>query len=329
MSTINIRDVPEEITAAIDLAARAADARSRESFLRDFLWRSFGPEQSTAAAIAARVRIAVDHFETLGHFGVLKPQPTIAVISRALGHDDVGFLESELRGDRPLSFTDGDALCRLLGLDLRWLEGGGQSPPRFSTAAKHPDCNELLRDFVLCGISNDQLYFVLSDERGDAAIIGHTDSDDPSDGWRYDLLVDEIPIHNSVGGTGRAQREEFANLMVALWDDELFDEPVACFGRIVPQSQYDAMVAGYVHPATTINVHTNGAQQPIAQRSHWHEDFWSFERAEIYTKRYGEGREALLDGLRSRHIRDSEAYRAHVRKLVQSFKKTSRNVDKV
>ncbi|MHB8178347.1 MAG: hypothetical protein ACYDA5_10380 [Vulcanimicrobiaceae bacterium] len=108
MATINICDLPDEVADAIDAATSSAGVRSREAYLRDFLGRYFGPDESVAAGIAARARMATEHAITLGHLGVLKPTPTVATIARALGHPDPGIFESELRGDRAFAFTDGD-----------------------------------------------------------------------------------------------------------------------------------------------------------------------------------------------------------------------------
>ncbi|MHB8196080.1 MAG: hypothetical protein ACYDFQ_08365 [Vulcanimicrobiaceae bacterium] len=205
----------------------------------------------------------------------------------------------------------------MLSLQRDWFESGGHAPPRFATRAVHFDCGQLLFDLVENGVPYDELYFVLADGNpGDAAVIGHTESDDPEIGWRYDLLVDEIPVHDKVGGTGRAQRREFADLMVALFDNSIFPKLVNCIGRIVPQAAYDAMISGYVHPATLTNTYAPGLAQATARKSHWEEDFWSFDRSESYMRSYAAGRAALLNELTSGGITTNEAYSIHVRKAI-------------
>jgi plasmid stability protein len=320
-STFHIRDIPDEIAAAVDAAATAAGSRSREAFLRDYLKRTFGEEGSDVGAMAARARQVVSLFETLGNVGVLKPAPTVPGIARAIGHPDASLLEAELRGDRPLSFSDGDQLCELFGLEREWLESGGQDAPRFSTSPRYPDCSTLQHALLADGVSYEQLFFVLAEEADTGAIIGHTSGDnDPKLGWRYDLLVNDIPIHDRVGGTGRAQRREFADLMVTLYDDSAFPDPVGCVGRIVPRAYFMAMANGYVHPATVTSTYAPGTASPVARRSDWHEDFWSFDRREPYTRGYAEGRAALLEELRASGVSSDEQYRALIRKEIRPRK---------
>lgn len=317
--TFNIRDIPQEIAAAVDAAAARSESRSREAYLREYLKRAFGPEKSVNAGIASRAGEAIDQMETLGRAGALEPAPSIAVIARALGHPDTSALEGQLRGDVPFSFSDVDRLCGLFGLDRNWLESGS-GPPRFSTRARHHDCEGLLHDFLQHGIPYQQLFFVLANaEDGDAAIIGHNPSDDPATGWRYDLLVDQIPIHDSVGGTGKAQRREFAELMVALYDDSVFDEMPELIGREVPGAHYMALLNGYVHPATATNTSGLGAASAVAHRSHWHEDFWNFGRLEAHTKSYAVGRAAFLNELRAGQITTTAAFKASVLKMIEDW----------
>ena len=124
------------------------------------LVRNFSPQISPTAAITSRLRNAVfDKIEPLGRLGILKPPPMIPLIARGLGHQDSSILEAELRGDRPLSFADGDRLCKLFGLSRSWLESGGGA--YFSTTARYQDSREALHDFIAHGIEYDWLYFVL------------------------------------------------------------------------------------------------------------------------------------------------------------------------
>ncbi|HET9392204.1 MAG TPA: hypothetical protein VFO29_01590 [Candidatus Rubrimentiphilum sp.] len=320
-ATFNIRDIPDDIATSIQAAAAAAGARSREAYLRDLLGRVFGPNESLVAAVSARARAAVLHFEDLGRFRVLQPAPTISRIARALGHEDPSVLEAELRGDRPLSFSDGDRLCDLLSLDAEWLESGGHDQPRFRTRAQYHDCRLLLRAFLEAGVNYDELYFTLSDGEGsEGSIIGHTASEDPAIGWRYDLLVAGIPIHNSVGATGARQRRDFADLMIALYDERLFPDSPTCIGRLVPHSQYLAMLSGYVHPATLTNTYALGNAQPMARQSDWHEDFCEFDSVERHTRSYSAGHSALLEDLKVDGITSTDRYQEAVRKRLASWK---------
>lgn len=319
--TLNVRDVPDEIAAAIEAAANEAGARSREAYLRDFLKKSFGPDESTVAGMSTRARTAVGHFEDLGRFRILEPAPTIPKIARALGHSDAGLLESELRGDRALSFSDGDRLCHLFSLDPQWLESGDSGEQRFLTRAQFHDCRLLLHSFLETGIPYEELYFILSDrDQSEAAIIGHTPNDDPSIGWRYEVLVDGIPVHNSVGAGGRRQRRDLADLVVALYDDRIFPEPVSCAGRLVPYAQYIAMRSGYVHPATLTNTYAHAGARPMSTYSDWHEDLCDFQSSERYTRSYNEGRAALLSDLEVDGITSIEAYRKRLRERLASWK---------
>lgn len=323
MPTLNIRDVPEEIVAVIDASATAANARSRETYLRALLNQRFGPSESVVAATAVRAREIMKLAESLGRFGVLGPAPTIPTVARAIGHPDPSVLEGELHGDRPLSFSDGDRFCALFGVDRTWLESGGDSTPRFSTRAKYNDCQVLLHDFLDNGIPYEELFFMLTEgERSVAAIVGHTPSDDPAVGWRYDVLVDEIPIHDKVGGTGRAHRREFADLVTALYFDagEAFPTTPSLLGRMLPYPQYVAMVSGYVHPATATSTYAPGLAQPVSRSSDWFADFPSFENHEAYTRGYSEGHAALLDHLRAGGITRTGQYEAAMREQIRSWK---------
>jgi hypothetical protein len=322
MATLNIRDIPEEIAAAIDASTTAAKARSRETYLRDLLKERFGPRGSVVAGIAARMRAVVELAESLGRFGVLRPAPSVPVIARAIGHPDPSVLESELRGERPLSFSDGDRLCMLFGIERSWLESGEDLIPRFTTRAKYNHCQVMLYDLIQKGLPYDELYFILTEgEQSVAAIVGHTESEDPAVGWRYDLLVDEIPIHDRVGGTGRAQRREFADLVVALYlDDEVIPMETSLLGRELPHQQYAAMVSGLIHPATATSTYAPGSAQAIARRSDWFEDFRSFGKDEKYTRGYAEGRAALFEHLRRDRITNDDQYEAAMRKRVKDWK---------
>ena len=217
-----------------------------------------------------------------------------------------------------MSFTDGDRLCNLFGMVSKWLESG--EGHEFQSASKFFDCESLFFAFLENGIGYDHLYFVLTDaDGGDAAIIGAQEekpNDIPVSSWRYDVLVNEIPIHTHVGGTGRSQRREFADLMVALHDPEIFPQPVWPSGCIVTEAQYFAAMNGEVHPATIL--HRNFRSESKA--SHWHQDFWSFERGNTYTKSYGEGRKALLAELAAKGITTDEKYAAHIRKRAESWR---------
>lgn len=321
-SVLTIRDVPDEIASAVEAAAVAAEARSREAYLRDFLKRSFGPKNSLVASTAARARAAVSDFEALGRVGVLQPTPTISRIARSLDHPDASVLEAELRGDRPLLFSDGDRLCDLLSLDSEWLESGRDDAPRFRTRALYHDCNLMLHDFLQRGIPYQELYFVLSDgDRSEAAIIGHTPHENPAIGWRYDLLVDDVPIHNHVGATGRGQRRDFADLMVSLYEVDVFPEPVACIGRVVACAQYMAMVSGYVHPATATNTYARDGAQPVARNADWHEDFCEFSSVQNYTRSFGEAHAALLSELKVDRITSTTLYQTQARKKIARMKR--------
>jgi hypothetical protein len=320
VTLLSVRDFPDEIAASIDAAQKAAGARSREAFLRDHLKRVFGPNGSVTAAISARVRAAVEYFETLGRFLVLRPAPTIPLIARALGHPDPSVLEAILRGDVPLSFADGDRLCTLFGLDRTWLESGGAATPQFSTMAIHSDSHRLLREFLVNGIPYENLFFVLTEgEQSVGAIIGQTTSDDPTVGWRYDLLLCDIPIHTHVGGTGRAQRREFADLMVALYHDEWFVGTPLLIGVVAPYRQYMAMISGHLHPATITNTYAPGAANAMSRPSDWPHDFWTFNQ-HMYTPEYARAHEALLSELRKAKITTNEQYFAAVEKMVGTWK---------
>jgi hypothetical protein len=179
----------------------------------------------------------------------------------------------------------------------------------------------LLDAFRTEGVNYERLFFVLTEgEESVAAVIGHTPSDDPVIGWRYDLLVDEIPITDEVGGTGRAQRREFADLIVALFDDKLFAYPPPMYGRILPYAQYAGMVSGYIHPATATNTYALGAAHSMSRRSDWFSDFPRFDKGEAHTKTYVRGHDGLLDDLRGHGVGTNEQYKMAVRKIVLSWK---------
>ncbi len=272
------------------------------------------------ASIAARARAATRYFQRLGDAGVLMPAPNLSNIARALGHDDTAALEGALRGDCPLSFSDGDRLCELLSLDPKWLEDGNPLALRFQSRAQFNDCSLLLREFVINGVPYEQLFFVLSDEPdGSAMIIGHNSADDPRTSWRYDLLVDQIPIHDAVGGTGRAQRREFADLIVALYDREIFHSGIWCVGRIVPSADYAAVASGFAHLAESTSPYSTLTVDSPGRRSHWHEDFWSFRRNDKYTDSYAAARVALQGELADDGITNDEMYRAYIRKICNSL----------
>lgn len=321
MATITIREVSDDVTASLEAAAVAAGARSREAFLRDHLARAFGPGSSVTASTAARIRATLEHMEALGRFLVLQPAPMLSSIARAMGHVDASVLEAETRGDRPLSFSDGDRLCNLFGLDPTWLESGPGATPRFATRAKHHDCRQLLFDFLKNGVPYETLYFILTEgEESVAAIIGHSASDDPATGWRYDLLVDEIPVHTHVGGTGKAQRRECAELIAALYQDELFTSPTPIIaGQIAPYTQYMAVLSGQVHPATITTTYAPGLSQPMTKASDWPHDFWGFNQT-LHTTEYAKAHAALLDELRADGIRSNDDFMKSVNKMVTSWK---------
>lgn len=320
MGTITIRDVADDVTASLDAAAFAAGARSREAFLRDHLARTFGPNSSAVASTAARVRAAVEQMEALGRFLVLQPAPSLPLIARAMGHADASMLEAETRGDRPLSFSDGDRLCNLFGLDRTWLDSGTGSTPRFATRAKHHDCRQLLFDFLQNGIPYEALYFILTDgEDSVAAIIGHSASDDPAIGWRYDLLVDEIPIHTHVGDSGKAQRRECAELIAALYQDELFNDKIPLLvGQIAPYAQYVAVLSGHIHAGTITTTYAPGLSMPMTRASDWPHDFWGFNQV-AHTSEYTKAHAALLEELRADGIRTNQEIMKAVAKMVGSW----------
>jgi hypothetical protein len=314
MVTLTIRDVPDDILKSVDAAARVAQIRSREAFLRKHLNEVYGPEGSVAAATAQRLRKIMQTAAGLGERGWLDPAPTISLVARALGHRDASAFESELRGERALTFGDGDGFCALFGVERSWLESGVGNP--FEASALFRDGHDVLAHFLTRGIEYDELCFVLADAPDvGAAIVGVRSAPHPlsPDGaWRYNILADLIPIHDHVGGTGRANRREFADLMVALYDNELFTEQTAMHGRIVNEAQYMALVSGGIHAAEIVGDRSLG--------SHWHEDFWQMERQDVYTKNYGMARDALREELLREKIQSTDQYHNHVRKLCEQIR---------
>jgi len=315
MSTLTIRDVPADVLKGVDAAARAAQVRSREAFLREHLTRVYGPEESVVAATARRLREIVRIAEALGERRWLDPPPTVSLVARALGHRDASGFESELRGERPLPFADGDRFCALFGVNRTWLESGDGAP--FEVAPRFRDGHDVLAHFLTNGIEYEELCFVLADAPDvGAAIIGRRPASSPvaPDGaWRYDVLADLIPIHDHVGGTGRANRREFSDLMVALYDRDSLSDRLAMHGRIVTEARYMALLSGEVHAAEVVGDGSAG--------SHWHEDLWQLERRDAYTENYAKAREALREELLAEKIRSTDQYRERVRKLCDDMQR--------
>lgn len=320
MATIHIRDVPDNVVGQIDRSAMVAESRSRETYLRDFFLRTFGADGSVTSAISKRAAVAVEQAEALGRFGALRPEPNLARVARAIGHDGTAVLEAELRGDRQLSFADGDRLCGLLGLDREWLESGEDAGPRYRFRAEYPDCDRLLAAFVENGVPYEDLYFVATDEKSVACIIGNTPSDDPTVGWRYDLLVDDVPLHDDVGATGARQRRSLADLLMAFVGNAFTQIP-SIVGRIAPYNQYAGMMNGYVHPSAMVNVGSLGGARAMTRSSTWVDEFPRFRRSPAISPKYAEGREAFLKDLGADGLATDRQYEAFVAKRVAKMRR--------
>ena len=265
-STINIRDLSDSVIAGILVAAKSGGFRSREAYLRAYLERSFGGESNATRAISERFHSAVDHVLELGRTYALDPPPTIAAVARALGHADVSGFDAAYRGDIPLAFGDGDRFCELFGVNRDWLESGRGQP--FAQRAQHGSPIDLFREIYRNGMQYERLFFVLSsDQRGTASVFGQASN------YRFDMLLDNVPIHDEIGSTGERYLIDFALFLAAAETPSagVFDETqsVSTSGRLLNPEEYRALVAGSVHPAKYLTYHKGS--------SHWFEDLWDLE----------------------------------------------------
>jgi hypothetical protein len=306
--SITIRDLKDSAAVGIDLAARAAGVRSREAFLRSTLEQLFG-DQNVTLQISMRFREAVEALFALVKRYQFDSTFCVAELAQLLGHRDTATLEAELRGEVPLSFQDGDRFCDLVGLNRAWLLTGKSTP--YDTRSKYRDSTELFRDIYRNGTSHIALFFVLSnDDRGTAAVYGQTP-------YRYDRLIDDVPIHDDLRG-GQHEFRDFclflasightvgqeAPLKRALIDPGVPTREISLIGRVLDEADLRNLLDGAVHPAAILKASTS---------SPWHEDLYDLEyRGNTYSANFVRARAFWRASMSAQDITTNEQLIEHV-----------------
>lgn len=280
MVTFNTRDVPDEIAAAIDLAARRVGQSRQEYVVQKFI-REYGPGQNTTEVIRQRAEFVIQHLSS-GSSLYLTPRPSLARISELLGYESTAPLDELRRGDRPLTFAEADRLHELFGVHRAWLLDGERSP--FYMQSRYSEPGEMFRALARNeltwgdGSSYERLIFVAPlGDQGYTHVFGQRDAT----GYRNDLLLSNVPLWKGVGATGRGQIEDFCELAAVLWGHVYAKDPRSEYPDLaqpieyasisyLPKSeeQFQAVVYGKVHLAVT---------RPELVHSHWLDDIWEFD----------------------------------------------------
>jgi hypothetical protein len=290
MATITVRDVPEELIAEIDKAIAQAGYRSREAGLRAVLDRHFRGRGNTVADISGRLRGALDHILDLAerHHFDHRWLPSLPQIARDLGHPDTSAIDAVYRGDLPVSFSDGDRICEMFGLDRAWLERGA-SEPYYQDAKFDDDGLRLLLDIYANGWHHEHLAFALADEeRGEAVVFARVSP------YRYVKLLEGVPIHSDVGAGGTIGLTNFCYLLAAighlqnakhnilrraLGSRSHLQTYIRAVGVVLDPQSYRELVFGKVHPAAVFD-------KPGCSNSLWHEDLADLEYLKDVDQRY-------------------------------------------
>ena len=292
MVDIMVRDLALEVASSIDARAKAAKL-SRQQFLTQHLHRTFGPDGSSTAAIAGRLRSVFGYLAQLS-IGFELKTATVPVVAELLGFSTPMELESFIQGDTPLSFEVADRLCDILGIYREWLLNGRLNPyhqkPRFT------NIEECFKALALGDIQTDSghtyekwIFLMSSDKRGSAAVYGYTSESS----FRCDLILRDIPMGAHVGGGGASDIMQFAWLCAAI-DSSLTGGPVIpvkfnTVGRIEDRLSFDSYTNGESHPAGLTCI--GNPHFP------WYQDIWDLSyQGDGYTPGFVGARKVFQDG---------------------------------
>lgn len=242
-----------------------------------------------SAAVAGRLNEILRYFDECPAFG-LRPRPTAARVSEALGFESIAALEEMLDGGRPVSFADADRICDLFGIERDWLLNG--SGNRFVASQTYSDPGDLLRALVLdqlqwgAGNRYEELVFVLPPGHGSyTCVFGQRDKT----GYGVDPLLNRIALYGGTGDTGQRQLFDFCLLSAAL------GQPWHYSIEVMPRYSY-------VSPAPDLHAglvwgdsHLNCCRSRLSA-SHWLEAIWDFEDSRfhrLYTQAWRDGYEDL------------------------------------
>ena len=319
-ASITVRDIDDNIVQAIQLAAKSAGL-SREALLRRYFEREFGPRTSATSGISFRFRKLVDEALSLGQGNMLQPAPSVADIARVFGHPNTASLDAALRGYIPLSFSDADRFCDMFGCNRRWLETGELRP--YSQRPKYHDATEMFRDFYRTAVPYKRLYFVLcKDDRGTAAVYGQ-DTD-----YRYELLLDEIPIHDDVGSGGRRDLTEFCLFLASiaalahfsgsqplLFRGSIGKASPGLSGRVLGAVDFEHLVSGRSHPASML-------QERNVASSPWFDDLCDLEYTSTYSENYDRAKTLWRAHMAGQNTTTNEALMNTVRARLKTWQLT-------
>lgn len=236
---------------------------------------------NTAQAISKRLRDIFNYLFTWGNkMGYYSGKGiSMAQIARELGYPDASKLDAVYRGDVPLSFEDGDKICKIFGIYITWLEEGKGTP--FLQTQLFGDSLKALRNFYEKGVYYTSLCFALSDEvRGEALVYGEISP------FRYELLLSNLPIHDDVGGCGTGDLLNFCYFlaMFCYLKDAKTNIMRRAFGYLTPRmvgvildsEKYRALANGSLHPGEIFD-------KPVIQHSNWFEDLADIDLPKSYS----------------------------------------------
>jgi hypothetical protein len=282
MVTFNTRDIPDEIAAAIDLAARRR-GQSRQEYMVEKLKREYEKPGNITEGIRKRTEEVIK--QLIGGSPLyFKQKPTLAGIAKSLGYDSTAPLDELLRGDRPLLFTEAERLHELFGVNREWLLDGQGRP--FLMYSTYSEPFEVLRALALNQLTwgNGNKYAELiavapHGDRGFTQLFGQRDES----GYRNDLLLSNVPLSKYVGASGRGQLCDFCLLAAALWGKVQLPDPT--YPRVKSPLKYSihetrshvAKNDEQFEDVMSGHKHLSVARSELLQ-SHWIQDIWEFDQ---------------------------------------------------
>jgi hypothetical protein len=215
--------------------------------------------------IATRLKVVIGEF---GKLDLRDEDQTLSItkLAELLGHKDLGILQGVLSNGIPLAFEDAHRICDLLGINENWLLEGTSTPflryPLYSNPLECAAAHLTSDNAISIEGKYSTYYFVLRDGKDGQADVYARLKDNP---FKFDLLLQGVPIRENVGTTGQGQIVDFC--AYCTW--VLPQGPLSKLGRRISAADHLDLVNGIKHPSWLVPSWRNV--------SLWHEDIGDIE----------------------------------------------------